>query len=39
MVDDFLMVNYGDVSKKIIQFIAGQVSQRKKNGVAIGISG
>lgn len=39
MVDDFLMVNYGDVSKKIIRFIAGQVSQRKKNGVVIGISG
>lgn len=39
MLDDFLMVNYGDVSKKIIRFIAGQVSQRKKNGVVIGISG
>lgn len=39
MVDNFLMVNYGEVSKKIIQFIAVQVSQRKKNGVVIGISG
>ena len=39
MVDNFLMVNYRDVSKKIIQFITGQVSQRKKNGVVIGISG
>jgi hypothetical protein len=29
MVDDFLMVNYGDVSKKIIQFIAGQAKERR----------
>ena len=39
MSDDYLTLNYGNVTKKITKFISDQVDLRKKNGVVIGLSG
>lgn len=39
MSDDFLILNYEKVIKKITRFISDQVRTRKKDGVVVGLSG
>lgn len=39
MCDDFLILNYEKVIKKITRFISDQVRTRKKDGVTVGLSG
>jgi NAD+ synthase len=37
--DDFLILNYEKIIKKITRFISDQVRTRKKDGVVVGLSG
>lgn len=39
MCDDFLILNYEKVIKKITRFISDQVRTRNKDGVVVGLSG
>jgi NAD+ synthase len=39
MSDDFLILDYKKVIKKITSFISDEVRSRKKNGVVVGLSG
>lgn len=38
MCDDFLILNYEKVIKKITRFISDQVRTRKKDGIVVGLS-